>query len=172
MPQRIWIVALALIVAGAVQAAPRAHEHGVARLSVAVDGGTLRIDLDASMDGFLGFERAPRTDAERKAADELLARLRDPAKLFSLDAAALCKPGTVTVNAFVLDRSAKGNSDHADLEAQFEFQCSQPQALRTLDVALFNSFKRLQRIDVQVAGAKSQSKAVLRRPARSVKLGP
>lgn len=152
------------------QAAPHAHEHGVARLSVAVDGNTLSIDLDAPLDGFLGFERAPRTDAERKAAAELLLRLRDAASLFKPDAEAGCKAGEVKVDAPVLEPGAKGKGEHADLEAQFIFQCAQPQALRTLDVGLFDAFKRLQRIDVQVAGAKRQSKLTLRRPARSVPL--
>ena len=152
------------------QAAPHAHEHGVAKLSVAVDGNTLTIDLDAPLDGFLGFERAPRTDAERKAATDLLARLRDAAGLFKPDPAAGCKAGEVKIDAPVLEPGAKAKGEHAELEAQFSFQCAQPQALRMLDVGLFDAFKRLQRIDVQVAGAKGQAKATLKRPARSVML--
>jgi hypothetical protein len=165
------IAALSLFVAHpTAQAAPHAHEHGVAKLSVAVDGNTLTIALDAPLDGFLGFERAPRTDAERKAAADLLVRLRDAGALFKPDAAAGCKAGEVKVEAPVLEPGYKGKGEHADLEAQFSFQCAQPQALRTLDVALFDTFKRLQRIDVQVAGAKGQSKATLKRPARTVTL--
>ena len=90
-----WVAALTL----PVQAAPAAHEHGVARLSVAVDGRTLSVELDAPLDGLLGFERPPRTDAERKAAADLLQRLRDPAALFRPDAAAGCSAGAVTVSA-------------------------------------------------------------------------
>ncbi len=150
--------------------APHAHEHGVGKLAEAVDGSTLTIDLDAPLDGFLGFERAPRNDAERKAAAGLLARLRDAAGLFRPDAAAGCKAGEAKVDAPVLEPGAKGTGEHADLELQFSFQCAQPQALRTLDVALFDAFKRLQRIDVQVATAKGQSKLTLRRPARTVTL--
>lgn len=167
----IAIAALSLFVAHpSSHAAPHAHEHGVAKLSVAVDGHTLSIDLDASLDGLLGFERAPRTGAERKAAADLLARLRDAGALFKPDAAAGCKAGDVKIEAPVLEPGYKGKGEHADLEAQFSFQCAQPQALRALDVALFDAFKRLQRIDVQVAGAKGQSKATLKRPARTVTL--
>ncbi|MEN9631151.1 MAG: hypothetical protein RJA10_4379, partial [Pseudomonadota bacterium] len=151
-------------------AAPHAHEHGVARLAVAVDGNALTIALDAPLDGFLGFERAPRTDAERKAAADLLARLRDAGALFKPDAAAGCKAADVKVEAPVLEPGYKGKGEHADLEAQFHFQCAQPQALRVLDVALFDAFKLLQRIDVQVAGVKGQSKVTLKRPARAVNL--
>lgn len=157
-----------LMLAAAAQAAP--HEHGVARLSVAVDGNTLSIELDAPLDGLLGFERAPRTDAERKAAADLLARLHDAGTLFKPDAAAGCKAGAVTVTAPLLEPGARALGDHADLEAQFIFHCTQPPALRTLDVGLFDAFKRLQRVDVQVAAAKGQARITLRRPARSVPL--
>ena len=46
----------------------------------------------------------------------------------------------------------------------------QPVELRNLEVGLFDAFKRIQRIDVQVAGPKGQSKLTLKRPARSIKL--
>ena len=167
----IAITALALFATHTTtHAGPHAHEHGVAKLAVAVDGNTLTIALDAPLDGFLGFERAPRTDAERKAAADLLVRLRDAGSLFKPDAAAGCKAGDAKIEAPVLQPGYKGKGEHADLEAQFSFQCAQPQALRTLDVGLFDAFKRLQRIDVQVAGAKGQAKATLKRPARSVTL--
>ena len=38
------------------------------------------------------------------------------------------------------------------------------------DVELFDAYNRIQRIDVRVAGPKSQSKVTLKRPARNVKL--
>jgi hypothetical protein len=170
LPRACLSLVLAALWLAPVQAAPHAHQHGVAKLAVAVDGNTLTIDLDAPLDGFLGFERAPRNDAERKAAADLLARLRDAAGLFKPDAAAGCKAAEVTIDAPVLEPGAQGKGEHADLEARFSFQCAQPQALRTLDVGLFDAFKRLQRIDVQVAGAKGQAKVTLRRPARAVPL--
>jgi hypothetical protein len=65
---------------------------------------------------------------------------------------------------------AKGGAEHADLEASYRFQCAQPAQLRTLDLGLFEAYKRIQRIEVQVAGQTGQSKVTLRRPARSVTL--
>lgn len=162
-----------LMAAGARAAVSAPHQHGVAALSVAVDGNTLSIGLDGPLDGFLGFERAPRTDAERKAAADLMARLKSPDGLFNPDAAAGCKAGAVDVKADALapgPRLAQG--EHADLEVQVVFDCARPAALRQLDVGLFEAFERLQRIDVQVAGAKSQAKVTLKRPARVVPLVP
>jgi len=177
--------------------AGKAHEHGVVRLDVSVEGSTLNIDMLAPLDNWLGFERAPRTDAERKAAAEVLARLRNPqqgAPLFATDAGAQCQLTLAEVSAPVLEPGAKPaaktgaapvtpaaapkpaptpspkGDEHADLEARYTFQCAQPGQLRTLDLGLFDAYKRIQRIHVQVVGPKGQSKVTLRRPARSVAL--
>ncbi len=164
--------------------AGKPHEHGVVRLDVSVDGSTLNIDMVAALDNWLGFERAPRTDAERKAAAEVLARLRNPQQgtpLFAADAGAQCQLTQAEVSAPVLEPGAKPaakpapapspkDGEHADLEARYTFQCAQPGQLRTLDLGLFDAYKRIQRIHVQVAGPKGQSKVTLRRPARSVAL--
>ncbi|MCA3221841.1 MAG: DUF2796 domain-containing protein [Burkholderiales bacterium] len=155
--------------------AGKAHEHGALKLDVAIEGNKLTIAMEAPLDNLLGFERAPRTDAERKAAAEVLARLRSPNQgkaLFSADASAQCTLSKADVQAPVLEPGAKPapKDEHADLDASYEFSCAQPAELRSLDVGLFDAYKRIQRIDVQVAGPKSQSKVTLKRPARSVKL--
>jgi hypothetical protein len=159
--------------------AGKAHEHGVLTLDVALEGKQLSIAMAAPLDNLLGFERAPRTDAERKAAADVLARLRSPATaaaLFVTDAAAQCSLIKAEVRAPVLEPAAKPAAKpaaadaHADLDADYEFSCAQPGELRSLEVGLFEAYKRVQRIDVQVAGPKGQSKLTLKRPARSVKL--
>lgn len=160
---------------GSAWAAGKAHEHGALKLDVAIESNKLTIAMEAPLDNLLGFERAPRTDAERKAAADVLTRLRSPDKgtpLFVLDAAAQCTLGKVDVQAPVLEPGAKAaaKDEHADLDASYEFICAKPDELRTLDVGLFDAFKRTQRIDVQVAGPKAQAKVTLKRPARKVQL--
>lgn len=179
-----------MALAAATAHAGKAHEHGVVRLDVSVEGSRLTIDMVAALDNWLGFERAPRTDAERKAAAEVLARLRSPQQgtpLFVPDAAAQCQLVKAEVSAPVLEPGAKpavksataqasppaahkSGGEHADLEASYTFQCAQPTPLRTLELGLFDAYKRIQRIHVQVAGPKGQSKVTLKRPARSVTL--
>jgi len=180
------------------------HEHGVARLDMAVDGQELLIDLEMPLDSVVGYERAPRTDAERAAAQAMLARLRDGAALFKPDAAADCRPGRVEVDAPVLqgkagaaeahapgddhgqagdhqedhedDHDHDGGHDHdhheghADLDAEYLFQCTHPEQLRQVDIQLFDLLPRLQRIDVQTASGHGQGRAVLQRPKKRVTL--
>lgn len=169
------------------QATGKAHEHGAVKLDVAIEGQKLSIEMDAPLDNLLGFERAPRNDAERQAAAAVLARLRAPQQgqpLFRPDAAAQCTLVKAEVRAPVLEpatkfavaakgQAKKGPPDqevHADVEAQYEFSCAQPQLLGQLGLGLFEAYKRIQRIDVQVAGPKGQTKATLKRPASQVPL--
>jgi hypothetical protein len=162
--------------AGPAAAQHKAHQHGLLKLDVAVEGALLSVSLEAPPDSLVGFERAPRTEAEKRAAAESLARMRDAASLFKPDAAAQCTVAGAEVRAPVLEGSAKpgakdGKEDeHADLEAGYRFQCAQPAQLRTLDVGLLDAFKRIQRIETQVVTAKGQSKITLKRPARTVVL--
>lgn len=159
----------------ATAATGKPHEHGALKLDVAIEGNLLTIAMEAPLDNLLGFERAPRTDTERKAASAMLARLRSPDKgkpLFTPDAAAQCTLSKAEVQAPVVEADAKaaGKNEHADLDAIYEYACVQPQALLRLDIGLFDAYSRIQRIDVQVAGPKAQSKITLRRPARSIPL--
>jgi hypothetical protein len=183
-PTFVILMSCLALMSGHARSAGKAHEHGVLKLDVAIEGNKLTIAMEAPLDNLLGFERAPRTDAERKAAADVLARLRSPDKgapLFVADAAAQCSLSKAEVSAPVLEPTAKtdtkadtktgsANSEHADLDADYEFNCAQPGELRSLDVGLFDAYKRIQRIEVQVAGPKGQTKVTLKRPARSVKL--
>ncbi len=58
-----------------------AHEHGVAVLRVVSEGATLMIEFVSALDNLVGFEHAPRTDAQRTALRAAQARLRDAAAL-------------------------------------------------------------------------------------------
>ena len=168
--------AAAALVCGALAtgalAAP--HVHGVVALDVALEGPRVVLSLKAPLDSLVGFERAPRTDAERRAAADALARLREPDALFRLDAAAGCRRVSAEVAAPVLEArpgAAKGSADgHAALEAQIAYDCARPGELKTLEVGLADTFKRIRRVDVQVAGPRGQTKVTLRGATRSVPL--
>ena len=178
---RFWhglAVAVApLFVAGWALAGPT-HEHGVARLDVAVDAGRVSIELDTPLDNLLGFERAPRTDAERDKATALVARLRAAEALFRIDPAAGCTLAKVDLVSAPLDlgKAAAGvavaaaASDHSDLNGHFEFRCKNGARAGFVELGLFDAFPALKRIELQVVTPRGQLKATLRRPASRVML--
>lgn len=147
-----------------------AHQHGTVQLDVAVDASTLSLRLEAPLDSLLGFERAPRSDAERKAADAMRSQLGQPALLIGLDAAAGCVLQPPQISVPVLEPGTKAD-EHAELVASYLFRCRQPGVLRVADFnGLLNAFPRIQRVEVQVAAPGGQWKQVLKRPQAMVKL--
>lgn len=154
------------------QAGHGAHEHGRIGLEVALDGQTLTIGLEAPLDSLLGFERAPRTEAEKKAAQALLEHLRAGQGLFAPDAAAQCQPVSTTVDAPVLQAGGAAQGEHADLEASFVLRCAQPQALTAIDLGgLLDRYRRITRVEAEIVTPAGQFKSGLKRPARVLRWG-
>jgi len=150
-----------------------AHEHGVVKLDVAVEGSRVLIEIDSPLDNLLGFERAPRTDAERDKAAAMVKKLQDAAALFRIDGSAGCTLAKVDLQSAPLQlgkKPAASNDAHGDLEGSFEFKCKAGAKAAFLEVGLFEAFAQVKRIDLQVATPKGQMKATLRRPSTHVML--
>jgi hypothetical protein len=198
-------LAAALWAAASVVWAAKAHEHGVARLDIGVEAGRITLSLEVPLDGLVGFERAPRTDAERAAVAAALARLQEADKLVRIDGAAGCGAGKVDLVAPVWGVGAaapaaaaapSGSASsaaprlsaassaspvkaggttatrdaHGDLEATYEFRCSNAPRAGHVELGLFEAFVRLKRIEVQAVMPRGQMKVVLRRPQARVGL--
>ncbi|VFM99451.1 MAG: Protein of unknown function (DUF2796) [Candidatus Kentron sp. G] len=87
----------ALFTAGPTLAEP-AHRHGVADLDIAFSGKKIAIELHSPAHNILGFEHAPRTDAERERLAEDLSRLKEANSLFGLPDTAGCKLESVVID--------------------------------------------------------------------------
>jgi Protein of unknown function (DUF2796) len=132
------------------------------------------LELDTPLDNLLGFERAPRTDAERAVVDKVVARLRAADGLFRIDSAAGCTLAKVTLESPVLGlgapAAAPSKGDHAELNGRFEFNCKAAQQARFVEVELFEAFAPMKRINLQLVLSRGQMKATLVRPATRVAL--
>jgi Protein of unknown function (DUF2796) len=150
-----------------------AHEHGNARLDIAVEARTVSLAFGTPLDNLVGFERAPRTAGERQRVDEALARLKDGDALWRFDPAAGCKLAEAKIDAPVLGlgRSAAVKGEHAELQADYRFDCADAAKAAYVEVGLFE-FNRLKRVQVQMALPKTQLKRELKRPSKRLVLGP
>ena len=156
-----------------------AHVHGAVALDIVVEAKSLTLRLQAPQDSLLGHERVPRTAAEQQAATTLLKRLADGARLFPLPAVSACRLASTEVEAPLLHVGAKAAAagaatagEHAEVEANWRFDCARTDGWRSLDLgALLDAFPRVQRISAQVALPTGQHKAELRRPARVLAWG-
>ncbi|MBS7777569.1 DUF2796 domain-containing protein [Acidovorax sp. CCYZU-2555] len=162
---------LALVLAATALSAAahqHAHTHGLMTLDVAVDAQTVTLAIASPLDSFLGFERAPRTDAERKRVADMVARLKAADQLFQPDAAADCKLTKVELESAALglgtahDHGHGEKGEHADIAVDIVFTCAKAADARFIDVKLFDAYPRLRSIDAQVAAPQGQFKRSLR----------
>ncbi|MBO9538407.1 DUF2796 domain-containing protein [Herbaspirillum sp.] len=148
-----------------------AHEHGVGKLDVALEGNTLTLHLDTPLINLVGFEHAATSARDKQTVQAMAKTLRDVGAMFATDAAAQCKPAEIQLESAVLppallgEKAASGaaeatasNDGHADLDGDFALVCASPGMLNTVDVGgLLRAFPGFQRIDVQLATPKKQA---------------
>jgi hypothetical protein len=148
-----------------------AHEHGVGRLNAALEGQTLELELESPAMNLVGFEHAATTDADKAKVAAVRAQLEKPLALFNLPKAAGCVVASQALESPLFgdkpeadddhdhDDEAKGEHphDHSEIHAHYQFTCSTPGALKTLDLAnVFNTFPATQKIQVQLISPSGQ----------------
>ncbi|MBD9565180.1 DUF2796 domain-containing protein [Pseudomonas sp. PDM09] len=148
-----------------------AHEHGVGRLNAALDGQTLELELESPAMNLVGFEHAATTDADKAKVTAVHAQLEKPLVLFNLPKAAGCVVATQELESPLFgdkpdaddhdEEEAKDghehHHDHSEIHAHYQFSCSAPGALKTLDLAnIFNTFPATQKIQVQLISPSGQ----------------
>lgn len=160
-------VTCAFMVGITAQAAPP-HEHGVGQLAAVLEGEALTLGFTLPLDSLLGFERAPRTAAEKAAADKAIDKLRREADIVRPDPAALCERSDVTLVSAALGLggapgAASPAGEHADIDATYTFRCKQPAKLAQIELPLMTAFPRVARIEAQTVSAKGQGKQTVKR---------
>jgi hypothetical protein len=153
------------------------HEHGVGSLNLVVDGSVVEIELESPAANILGFEHAPKDEAERAALDRAVLALKDGERLFGFPAEAGCRLTRSSVSSTLLgdepaaaEHAEHGDSPaaesdhdagheretHADLDADYRFECQNAARIGPVEVRLFEAFPGTLRLRVQFATAKGQ----------------
>jgi hypothetical protein len=150
------------------------HLHGIASLQIAVDGSTLTLRLRTPLENLVGFEHAPRTEQQKKAIADMEQSLHMPPSHFAPTAAAGCTPVATKLDSpfpaaaktdvrrsddqaqAAARKESKERDVHAELSAEFVFRCQNPDRLQGIEVKLFDSFRKLRRVDVELAGPRGQ----------------
>ena len=168
----VALIGLSMSVAAGAQGHP--HVHGAATLGIVVETGRVTVQLETPLDGLLGFERAPRTDAEKRRVADAATTLKGADSLFRFTPAAGCTSASVELNSAALGLGhpdpGEAHAEHADLDATFVFRCPHTERLTEVDVGLFSAFAGMNRLLVEVVTARGQFKRELTRPAQRVSL--
>lgn len=151
-----------------------AHVHGIGHLNLAIDEGSVEIELIVPAFDIVGFEHAPRTEEQHQAMAAAVTLLRDGERLFDWPSGAGCRLHQVEIPSGLADADTEHGhghdeddaSVHSDVVAHYLFACAEPAGIDRLDVNLFTPFPSLEGLRVQYATAAGQGAGDLT-PARN-----
>lgn len=152
-----------------------AHVHGQARMELAVENGTVALELEVPGMDIVGFERAPRNDAETAQIDEAIRTFTATGSWLTFEPVNAC---TVTNNdphahgyAGHDDNSSQADHEHeghAKFHIELEARCtSTPLAV---NVTLVERFPKIESIQVDYITETKQSRVMLGRDDQRIPL--
>ena len=177
------LFAVVSLLAFPVMAADRhhdAHQHGVSKLNLAIQGSRVEIELESPGSDIVGFEHKPSNAADRMAIKDAVQKLKNASGLFSFSAAAACRAEKSSVEAPFEDhheekhehkhghghgheKGEEKGETHSEFHAEYRFVCAEPKELKHVDVKLFDVFPRAEEIEVQAITSNRQFKRELTR---------
>lgn len=94
-----------------------AHVHGVGSVSIAFDGNIGKVELTAPADSIVGFEKAPKTEAQKKKQAAALEKLSSKiADMVAFESGLAC--------AFVQDHVEMKAGEHGDVDGSWNVTCA------------------------------------------------
>jgi hypothetical protein len=142
-----------------------AHEHGVARLTIATSESGVEIALESPSANIFGFEHKPTDDADKATVLKAVNTLKDGGSLFRISEAAGCVLKDVDLESALIEDDHDDHKDddhkdehddhkdddhkdehddhketHNDVDATWHFNCSDMAELKRVEVKLFSAF--------------------------------
>lgn len=179
-----------------------AHAHGHGTLDIVVEGDQAVFELRIPAVNVVGFEHAPRDDAEHETVRRALEPLRDAGSLFVLSTDADCAVEEAAADIVSLSdddhhdegdheadehaahedeheahddegtESAAGEEEHSELHATYRFRCGAPEQLNQVDVRVFEHLHDVEEISARVVTPTAQSATDLDAGSTTVALAP
>ncbi len=162
-----------------------AHVHGAGVLNVVQEKAVLSVEFISPLDSIVGFEYEAKTAPDKKKMADAMNIINNPASIFVVEGGT-CKFAVGKVNSTFEEEGAdereeaeaaaaakaakkagkpapkpKEHEEHASLTVSYTITCDNEAGLKSLQVKLFDSFPRLEKIDVNFVGAGSQKAGTL-----------
>ncbi len=148
---RLVTLALLLVPISVARGQAKGHVHGEATLDIAIEGRTGVIEFRAPAEDLYGFERAPRTAAERAKRDAAFTLLRtQPLTVVRFDPALGCALTATAVGA------VEDKGGHGDVRARYDLACRVAPAGKPIGFGFTKAFSGVRSVKVQLLSDTAQ----------------
>lgn len=136
------------------------HSHGKGTLQLSLQSDILQGQWKMPMEALLGFEQLPKNPSQTDAMTQLQKSLQNASYFIELPAEAKCQQIEVKAESDMF-QGVKGKG-HSDLQYDFKFKCTHPQALTKFGFPFFKSHLRAHQLKVEWVSQGSQKSAMVR----------
>jgi hypothetical protein len=132
-----------------------AHVHGKAVLNLAFDKTSVLAELETPAVNAVGFEHTPATEAQRARVKEALAIFKDYRNIFTLRGGDCRSAETKVEDPFAgSERHGHkhghgGHDGHTEFHVSYQLQCERPEAIKAIDITVFNHFPGFSEVQAQ-----------------------
>ncbi|WP_444897486.1 ZrgA family zinc uptake protein [Microbulbifer sp. SSSA005] len=134
--------------AGPVAAEVGSHVHGKAMMYLVAEADRISVELESPTVDLVGFEHAPRNDAQERLLEQVAFNLSKPDHFLEF-VGAQCHPLSVEVKAPYSAEVTSDNSVHSGFRASYQFKCDNLAEFNSVIVTLFERFPGIHGIAVQ-----------------------
>lgn len=142
------------------------HEHGKVTFNVALEGQELVVELDAPAANVIGFEHAPRTEAEKAKVRDRATWLQAGQELITFPVAAACRFREAKLEAPQWQEA----ESHADYELRLTYRCDRPQRLEWLQLSLLGGLQEVHEARVNLLTPSRQGSETVKSAETRIKL--
>lgn len=136
------------------------HTHGHGTAKVHVEGQVLSVSMNVPLESYLGYDYPPRNEAQQKTWADFRARLAEPLRFVEPSADAQCTVSrAATVPALA---SSEAHADIDNLTLEISFNCSRPEALKSVSFSAFREHPGLKQLRVQLQNGTARKTLTVR----------
>jgi|GEM_PF-1465788 Protein of unknown function (DUF2796). len=142
----------------------KAHKHGTANMSIALEGKQGKIVIRAPSSMVYGFETEAHSGKDRKLKDQGLLKLEE-----KISDAVVFKPELnceIKKDMFQVNQEDK----HADVEAEFRVTCQSGAAGSTIQMNPRKVFSRFKSLNVEISGDGVQKSVEVLKDGEAIEL--
>lgn len=136
----------------------KAHSHGEGKLTLAIDGPSLEIEIEVPANDIVGFEHQATTESQKKSVLRVEAQLKKAEQMIGVPDKAQCTLVKAQVNSSLNEKSDKHHhgdhhdekkETHSEFHINYKFKCEAPEYLSRVTVNLFKFFPSLKELKGQ-----------------------
>lgn len=154
------------------------HEHGLAELTIAIEGNVLEMQFESPAINLIGFEHKANTDKDIEVVESTVSLLSEPRHLFSFegDQCSLIKKSVdasaiLNVNFDHEEEHAhedEHEEEHNEIAANYQYNCESIKDLSSMTVSMFEPFPNTQQIRVMWVKESKQGATTLNSKNKTV----